>query len=1667
MKKLYLTAILAGLLFSAWAQNVNLQVRVTRLERNFYNDCNACGDPDPTWKVRGTHNGTGATNYGPFCWHYAEMGFTLWDITDYQIMNVLNTNATTFTLGFDDAFEKSCSNNNCTYESYNFFTCFPSVYGDSRRCQNNNLLTENFRNFSPCQWHTVWGPWCGDYRFEYSFYWSFNAAPTIAIQPQANNNLCLGTSTTLAVAATNDPYGWNMGQNFQWQVSNSTACPGTGWVNVLGANASTFTPPQTPGTRLYRCIVTSNCTQDFTSNSTTSNCAVVTYNPMGSPGDLPPDIVSGICGSTVLPGSTHVLGVLTPPNAGAPVGLTGYTWGASGGSPTNATGNTFTWTAPTAPGTYNINLTYNDNCPQPDAQANVCVVIVGSATCDFAYVATYGVDSTYAGGPDLPYKSVAYAISQLSGHKYIRIASGVYFETVPLQLENDLTIEGGYKVSGNIWTKTNADSTVLVCSGSQVINGDVAHRVGFIADNDDNWELQDLVITTTDVSDITANNKGYSNYGILALNGSSGFDIVRCKIYAGDAAMGAPGTTPAGAGGAGGGGGGGNGGSGSTQGCNGQGSSGGTGLAGNGGAGGGGGGGSCGGGGCNIFGCNASGCTAAPGQTGANGAAGSGFAAGIRPPTPGVASPFYVPAGQATAGNNGFGGGGGGGGGGGDIGTCCTCSCGSGSPSGGTGGTGGGGGLPGDGGFGGGGSFGIYASGAGTQGSITTSSVNAGTFGTGGDGAAGQAGGTGANGANGVSHGGCDGGNGGNGGKGGNGGQGGRGQDGANGLSQNVVAVGGASITGSSTAVPNAYTIAINYQNSKACINSEIEMTKNSGVWTFPSGMSVVNDLRDYPAGFPVSSFNASSSPVKVYVTNPGVDYDLTVNGNQFAQYLKLADDNRALPVISSSSSTICIDGIDTLTATHWGSEVEYEWIVYQATNANSPLYQSTLPSPSINFFGFAPGIYNVRYRVRESCCGWSIPVFDTIRIAPLPTQFTVAGGGSYCPGDPGSIVTLSGSEPGVTYILYFAGTAVDTVIGTGSPIAFAPQTATGNYTVTAVRFADCEIAMFGAASIDIYPAPVAYNVSGSDTLCTQGGTTFATVTLSGSELGVSYQLIKNGSIPVGAALPGSTQSIQFTGISTPGIYTVVATNNTSGCKSTMNDSAVIFIAPPPTAYNVTGGGSYCNGDSGVVIGLSGSDTGTVYLLYQAGAVLSAPGVNGTGNPISFEKVGVGSFYKVKAISQFGCEAWMNDSAIVKVNPLPAINAVSVKDINCYGDADGQIVITASSTAPPLSYSIDSGATFVNTSTFSNLGTGSYYVVVKDANNCPLVYAANPAVVSQPSALSTQTQGKNPNCNGDHNGFAEVTAAGGTAPYQYAWNTNPPYTGYLLSNVQGNTLYIVTVTDNHGCVAIDSITLSEPSVVTINAIPANVKCFKGNDGTVTVTASGGSGNYTFFLNGVIQPDSIFTGLTAGLYTASVQDENGCLGAVSFTITEPQAFTVNAGPDLISVRGQTVTLNGSASSANGIIGYWWMPDVHLSCTACQVSNANPDSNQTYILMAMDGDSCVGYDSMNVIVKYKIDYFIPTAFTPQNNDKLNDYFEFEILGANNAEVSIFNRWGERVYYNAAQHNGIQNNGDAWDGTKDGKQLPPDTYVYQLKVKFFDSSEEDISGTITLMK
>ena len=205
---------------------------------------------------------------------------------------------------------------------------------------------------------------------------------------------------------------------------------------------------------------------------------------------------------------------------------------------------------------------------------------------------------------------------------------------------------------------------------------------------------------------------------------------------------------------------------------------------------------------------------------------------------------------------------------------------------------------------------------------------------------------------------------------------------------------------------------------------------------------------------------------------------------------------------------------------------------------------------------------------------------------------------------------------------------------------------------------------------------PTAYTVTGGGHYCAGG--TGLHVGLSNSDLGFTYQLYLGG-VAVGTALTGTGAAIDFGLQTAAGVYTVVATNTVGLCTNNMTGSVTITIDPLPLLYNVTGGGSYCSGGTGLHVGLSGSSVGINYQLYLGGLPIGGA-VAGTGSAIDFGLfTGAGTYTVIATDATTGCTANMTGSAVITINPLPSVFAVTGGGSYCAGGAGLPIGIGGSS----------------------------------------------------------------------------------------------------------------------------------------------------------------------------------------------------------------------------------------------------------------------------------------------------------------------------------------------------------------------------------------------------
>ena len=289
-----------------------------------------------------------------------------------------------------------------------------------------------------------------------------------------------------------------------------------------------------------------------------------------------------------------------------------------------------------------------------------------------------------------------------------------------------------------------------------------------------------------------------------------------------------------------------------------------------------------------------------------------------------------------------------------------------------------------------------------------------------------------------------------------------------------------------------------------------------------------------------------------------------------------------------------------------------------------------------------------------------------TLIVNPLPTKYSVIGGGNYCKWGAGVQIGLNGSDTNFIYQLLRAGMPDGpTVLGTGDTISFGIRTAEFVYSVSATNnITGCINLMNDSATITIIPLPTAFLVTGGGSY--PAGGPGKKIGLAHGDLGVTYQLFCDN-LPVGLPIDGSETAIDFGLQTIEGTYTVGATDQSTGCVADMSGSVDIIILAAPALFVVTGGGNICFGEPGLIIGLSGSEIGVDYQLLYNGFP-EGDLVAGTDLPLMWGPFILEGLYEVNAINTaYGAMQMMDGNAVIVVNPLPTLFTINPSGSQCPG----------------------------------------------------------------------------------------------------------------------------------------------------------------------------------------------------------------------------------------------------------------------------------------------------------------------------------------------------------------------------------------------------------------
>ena len=253
----------------------------------------------------------------------------------------------------------------------------------------------------------------------------------------------------------------------------------------------------------------------------------------------------------------------------------------------------------------------------------------------------------------------------------------------------------------------------------------------------------------------------------------------------------------------------------------------------------------------------------------------------------------------------------------------------------------------------------------------------------------------------------------------------------------------------------------------------------------------------------------------------------------------------------------------------------------------------------------------------------------------------------------------------------------------------------------------------------------------------------------------------------------------------------------------------------------------------------------------------------------------------------------------VTVNPTPVVNASAAQSTLCSGLSVGLSASGADTYvwSPATGLSGTTGSA-VNASPT----TSTVYTVTGTSNGCSATQTLSLTVNPSPSAtLSTS----NVTCNGGSNGSLQANVSGGTAPFNYSWNTSPVQTGATASNLSSGA-YTVSISDANGCTTSVQGTISQPAALNLSSSVTPVICGQANSGAIDLTVSGGNAPYSYsWSNGATSED--LSNLNSGNFTVTITDASSCTGSQTFNVG--QVGTAPATP--ASVNGAAAVCNNQS------------------------------------------------------------------------------------------------------------------------------------------------------------
>ena len=738
---------------------------------------------------------------------------------------------------------------------------------------------------------------------------------------------------------------------------------------------------------------------------------------------------------------------------------------------------------------------------------------------------------------------------------------------------------------------------------------------------------------------------------------------------------------------------------------------------------------------------------------------------------------------------------------------------------------------------------------------------------------------------------------------------------------------------------------------------------------------------------------------------------------------------NNAINAGNDASATVCSNTADGATTIDLSTLSGVAGGSFSA-QAGAP----TLSGTTFDGNGLALGSYSYNYTVLGNApCPDDVAVISVTvndcALCPNPPTIVM--------GNPTANTACSTPFTGAVAVTSPTGAGVSYSWSTGATTAGISAVNGGTYTVTVTASGGCT----NTASVSITNSPTLPTiVMGNPTANTACSTPFtgAVAVTSPTGAGVSYSWNTGATTAGISAVNG-------------GSYTVIVTG-VNGCTNTT--SATITNTPTlPTATTNPTNNTNCDTPFNGAVSLASN--GTSFVWSNAATTQNLSGLQ------------VGTF----SVTVTGSNGCTNTASATVANTAAApTTGFSYASPFCADAANATVSLNIGATAgiftsSPVGLNLNAATGEINVS-LSEAGTYTVTNTVTASGACPQAVSIFDVTIN---ALPTANAGSDQNiCAGSD---ATLTASGGTS---YAWDNGAGNAAIVTVTPASTTAYTVTVTDGNTCSATDDVVVTVEICGCVTpaapiAIMDNLLACAGEvnaDAFTLTTAANTTVNWYNTPTGgtIIATGTSFVPTTAGTYYAEAINvpDDGCVSPRTPFVLETDVVSVTVTVNGASVieSGLSVSLTAAGTSSLGsVITYSWSPAATLSCPNCVTPTATPTETTTYTVTATDEFGCSATATVTITVFTVNKIIIPNAFSP-DGDGQNDVFRPSGTNIAEAELIIYNRWGNKVFSSTTF-------GEGWDGTHNGRPVDVAVFVYYLNVTFNDGKTELFKGNVTVVR